>query len=106
MKINETDIALQDVIWYSDCDFLDPFLEYLESQSQKNKIMIRFPDNDLINISHGNYNDLRSVFWQILVLKFGDYGTSPRYGWIDKIPECIEYVKAFYQRMHYEEYEE
>ncbi len=104
MKINETDTALQGVFWYSDCDFLDPFLKYLETQSQKNKTMIRFPNNDLINIVDVNCNDIRSVFWQILVLKFGDYGTSPQYGWINKVPECLEYVKAFQQRMHPEEW--
>lgn len=104
MKIKETDEALQDVFWYSDCDFLDPFLEYLESQ--KNETIIRFPDNDLLNKNNVSANDLRSVFWQILVLKFGSYGTSPRFGWIDKIPECLEYVKSFQQSMHSEGYEE
>lgn len=30
------------------------------------------------------------IFWSWLVLTFGDYGTSPRFGWIDK--ENVQYL--------------
>ena len=28
-------------------------------------------------------NHFMRVFWSILVIEYGDYGTSPRYGWLD-----------------------
>ena len=36
------------------------------------------------------------LFWEWLVLMFGDYGTSPRMGWI--IPENVKPLKDFLQR--------
>lgn len=35
------------------------------------------------------------LIWEILVLMFGDYGCSPRVGWITDIPECVEFIKFF-----------
>lgn len=29
-------------------------------------------------------DELCGIFWSWLVMMFGDYGTSPRFGWIDK----------------------
>lgn len=35
------------------------------------------------------------VLWMFLVEWFGDYGTSPRYGWIEKcnLDDCVEFLK-------------
>ena len=35
------------------------------------------------------------IIWMILVLMFGNYGTSPRTGWIekDKFPELINFIE-------------
>ena len=35
------------------------------------------------------------LLWSMLVLMFGDYGTSPRTGWIDDITGCIEFIEFF-----------
>ena len=29
-------------------------------------------------------NHFMRVFWSILVIEYGDYGTSPRFGWLDR----------------------
>ena len=34
-----------------------------------------------------------AVIWQMLVEMFGDCGTSPRFGWIEKRKECAEFLK-------------
>ena len=34
-----------------------------------------------------------SVIWQMLVEMFGDCGTSPRFGWIEKRKECAEFLR-------------
>lgn len=36
------------------------------------------------------------LFWEWLVLMYGDYGTSPRMGWI--IPENVKPLKDFLQK--------
>lgn len=38
----------------------------------------------LINLEHVNETSSASFIYQELVLLFGDYGTSPRRGWLDK----------------------
>lgn len=44
-------------------------------------------------------NHLLRVFWSILSIEYGEYGSSPRYGWLesenvglflDKFKECLE----------------
>ena len=40
------------------------------------------------------------ILWQMLVLMFGDYGTSPRYGWIyneycNDAADFLEYILAY-----------
>lgn len=35
------------------------------------------------------------LLWSMLVLMFGDFGTSPRTGWIDDITGCIEFIEFF-----------
>jgi hypothetical protein len=36
-----------------------------------------------LDIPHTEEEHQLQVFWMILVCIFGDYGTSPRFGWID-----------------------
>lgn len=44
-----------------------------------------------------DYNDYEvaqlELIWMILVVMFGDWGTSPRYGWIDNISEFINFLR-------------
>lgn len=35
------------------------------------------------------------LLWSMLVIMFGDYGTSPRSGWVDDIEGCIEFIEFF-----------
>ena len=35
------------------------------------------------------------ILWSVLVMLDGDYGTSPRYGWIDKPKSAIERMAWF-----------
>lgn len=35
------------------------------------------------------------ILWSVLVMLDGDYGTSPRYGWIEKPKSAIERMALF-----------
>ena len=39
-------------------------------------------------------NEIMDLYWMLLVYSFGNYGTSPRYGWIyrDKLDDCINHI--------------
>lgn len=41
---------------------------------------------------HGLQNDF-SMLWQILVDMFGNYGTSPRSGWIERCNDCADFLE-------------
>ena len=76
------------------CDYngiIDYFEKWytLESKDNQIKCPLNFNDNE----------DLLFV-WGVLVLMFGDYGTSPRFGWITDVyyfkiflRKCIQYIK-------------
>ena len=46
------------------------------------------------------------VLWMFLVTLFGDYGTSPRYGWIEKMAECKSFLDDIIKELEEEEVEE
>lgn len=40
------------------------------------------------------YNEELNVLWLLLVEMFGDCGTSPRSGWIEKRKECSDFLET------------
>ncbi len=38
--------------------------------------------------------DRHTVIWQMLVQMFGNYGESPRTGWIDQKTECADFLQS------------
>ena len=42
------------------------------------------------DVTHDNPN---SFLWMCLVQMFGDYGTSPRYGWIERPDDACEWLR-------------
>lgn len=89
--------TLDSIVWYNG---LGEALKILKEQIKyhdfsKGSFLI-----DKRNI--GLYSDEQfEIFWMILVLQFGDYGTSPRSGWIleenkDKVIEFIDKITSTY----------
>lgn len=54
------------------------------------------PDSLCSFDNRGDSNDFEQfeIFWMLLVLMFGNYGTSPRYGWInhEQISDAILFI--------------
>ena len=71
--------ALDSVIWYNnDYDTIKLWMEALKNPTSN---VVYRPDTT---------NDAGlEVLWMICVELFGDYGTSPRGGWIDDCESCI-----------------
>ena len=57
-----------------------------------------------------NWSDDGDIIYGILVIMFGDYGTSQRSGWIEEhiedITECLNDLIEVYKRLEEEENEE
>ncbi len=65
------------------------YLSYKESNIQKKGPLPLYVHN------HEEFdNEQFEIFWMLLVLKYGDYGTSPRTGWLELTnkKEIIEFI--------------
>ena len=52
-----------------------------------------FNKNNDFDEDEFDQRERHSVIWQMLVEMFGDCGTSPRFGWIEKRKECAEFLR-------------
>ena len=104
--------ALRSVFWYEglltkdDSDnystncWLVKFIDDLE-RNANTKYRYTYTVDDLESFNKNNDFDedgfdqrgRHSVIWQMLVEMFGDCGTSPRFGWIEKRKECAEFLR-------------
>lgn len=81
--------AIKDAVWYNDLEaFIRHWIAVLENA-----------DNDYV-LCPTTYEVLKEhrdlqFIWMIIVLMFGDYGTSPRGGWVesDKRNDTIMFLK-------------
>lgn len=91
---------------------LDDFLNYLMTVVSGNRLrritaeQIKIfywylhPDDDTWIFSTYDYGQLEMI-WMFLVLLFGDYGTSPRTGWIeeDNFVELYNFLEEIFDNM-------
>lgn len=83
--------------WYNGYeDEFDKLLYYLKDQQKRQKFV---EENGIyFEISRPDFikpdNSIMELYWMLLVYTFGDYGVSPRYGWIyrDKLDDCINHI--------------
>lgn len=81
--------ALRDAAFYNGID--DIFKEWLELEPNENKIITETYYSDP-NLSEHEKGEIQ-IFWMICVLMYGNYGTSPRYGWIEDVEGFRDFLK-------------
>lgn len=78
--------ALESIIWY---DGHYVWLKDLRDELSK------LPKNDTYLIPDDiKWHTEQHTIWMLLIGMFGDWGTSIRGGWLEKIDECIEFIDA------------
>jgi len=78
--------ALADLSWYNGYyDDLQKIKEYIKSFGNDNHAT--FPD-----FLPDDCDTFLRVFWSILVLMYGEYGTSPRYGWVEDRKNATRFI--------------
>jgi len=82
--------AMKDCGWYNGLrPQLEELIAHIESNSSNRYVEcpdnINFDDADIMPASYA---------WMLCVLMFGNYGTSPRYGWIEHPNEAISFLKS------------
>ena len=96
MKLEDLIDALDGITWYN--GIYEPLLKLKEDLiNQKTDDNYLRKDNFLKGKHKGFDDDQFEIFWMMLVLLYGDYGTSPRSGWLEmknkeKIIEFIDKI--------------
>jgi len=68
-------------------------IDYIKTHIENHKGYIQVMRPDRLNYDYGDFIE-GSYAWMLCVCMFGDYGTSPRYGWIEKPEEAIKFLES------------
>lgn len=69
---------------------IDKFAKWL-SEQDRNCI----GGTDCVEIDHivrDQFSEINDLL-PLIVLMFGNYGTSPNYGWIERVDDCLDWLK-------------
>lgn len=90
--MNEALEALLDVLKYNGFELdITEVINYIDTN--ENDEIIPFPH--FLDV-YDHDNPIR-IFWSVLVMLYGDYGTSPRFGWIEVAnkQKCLNELKSW-----------
>ena len=85
--------TLDSITWYN--GLYEPLLRLKKDLLDSNDNGNYMKWNDKLEPKYEYFSDNQfEIFWMMLVLMFGDYGTSPRSGWLclDKKEKIIEFI--------------
>ena len=83
--------SIENIYTLEDAELIEPkFSNYcVKAYTEDECAAFDKPAGSTHNISDGRYN----CIWQMLVEMFGECGTSPRTGWIEKRKECADFLE-------------
>lgn len=80
-------------LWhYGWTDEVEAMAEYIGSNANEHGNVLFPHDEKFLTCEDVNNYRPNSILWMTLVEMFGNYGTSPRYGWIERPKECVDYL--------------
>lgn len=85
--------AFENILYYN--GHKDYLLEIVEDLKNINENEIYIYESQ----KHGKWDTEEHMIWMFLVGMFGEWGTSIRCGWIEKIKECINYIEKLVERV-------
>ena len=85
------------VLWYNGYEeAIKKLYEYI-SKYDHNIPQVPYPhDEDILSKDHDAPD---RILWSVLVMEYGDYGTSPRFGWIQKPQKVKEALEEWLNMM-------
>lgn len=98
MTVEDLTDALDSVTWYN--GLAEEILKWknMDNYDDKTPYNTKYPDNWLSPKIEFFYSwpaeakEQLQVIWMICVMLFGEYGTSPRYGWIENKDEFFDFI--------------
>lgn len=81
MNYEELIHALASVVFYNSYeDVLKNISDYIRHYDREEYYSFAYPKKIL---KEYKVDEFPNIVWALMVIMFGDYGTSPRFGWID-----------------------
>ena len=74
----------------------DAMREYLADHTNRSEYgHVTFPQDTSVCVTRDDviHDNPNSLLWMCLVQMFGDYGTSPRYGWVNRPDDACEWLR-------------
>lgn len=92
--------ALNVACWINSYD--DVILGLIEhiSSADRDSAHIEAPFDLLTIEGTDERQTIRKVLWEMLVIMFGKYGTSPKYGWIENQISSLAFLKRLIDKNH------
>lgn len=93
MKANDMIYALGSIVWYNGYYLeIQRWIEVGDKQPMWCvECPLEFPKHGTNN-EYYDYGALQ-IIWMMCVCMFGDYGTSPRFGWVTDWHECRKFLE-------------
>lgn len=90
MHNNKLSFALNQLVFYNGYEeIIDELIYHIMSGNPS------IASSAPAGIEYRNEDEtVRGMFWFIIVCMFGDYGTSPRFGWAEKKSDAIAFLKS------------
>lgn len=86
--------ALVDALWYNvGADAIKKIVDRLKESMQDDSS--HYLSTDDVNKQWYHDKEL-NTYWTMFVLMYGEYGTSPRSGWIEKTEESLKFFEGLY----------
>lgn len=91
MSDNRLEDALRAVAWYNGLD--TDLRKILDIQPDADGYIAINDYLSVLGIGIDEWGGQLQMFWMILAYLFGDYGTSPRFGWITDIDGAKDFIR-------------
>ena len=88
-----------DVVWYNGYEpTVEEWLQEMSKKRPKGETVPPLYTTENLNWIKMSKDEIfdfaqQQVLWMVLVNLFGDYGTSPRFGWIEHPRACANFLK-------------
>ena len=78
------------VLWYNGYEQqIKDIYEYIKQE----EVTASYPHD--LGILSDDADSPDRILWSVLVMEYGNYGTSPRFGWINKTQRAIDCFEQF-----------
>ena len=97
-------MSLEDLLWVGMYNVFEANIKHLYFYLKTYRFKDEYDTVGYLDLLPTDCNHYIRIVWSYMVLEYGDYGTSPRFGWINQ--PLDEILKEFEEVFETKEFEE